>query len=204
MIRRPPRSTLFPYTTLFRSVHAPSEGVMEDHVTVPLHVDVALEQHTPVRRELGDQGHLLLDVGNEGLRGPGVRAVFLLEPLLGGGLPVLRDLRREVAAEFPDRDREVEGPREHFAGPGGNGRLMAGSILHIHGGPADPDELVRTPAEDEDVARTQVLDELLAQLPEWRAAFREDVVGPLFRDRPDVRVVDHPGSFLLPEAGLFL
>ena len=26
MIRRPPRSTLFPYTTLFRSLHASGEG----------------------------------------------------------------------------------------------------------------------------------------------------------------------------------
>src|SRR2546430_5042639 len=26
MIRRPPRSTLFPYTTLFRSLHSPSSG----------------------------------------------------------------------------------------------------------------------------------------------------------------------------------
>src|SRR2546430_10245647 len=26
MIRRPPRSTLFPYTTLFRSLHAPAAG----------------------------------------------------------------------------------------------------------------------------------------------------------------------------------
>src|SRR5258708_37716632 len=26
MIRRPPRSTLFPYTTLFRSVHVPYKG----------------------------------------------------------------------------------------------------------------------------------------------------------------------------------
>src|SRR2546430_11567247 len=29
MIRRPPRSTLFPYTTLFRSVHAGSEAHRE-------------------------------------------------------------------------------------------------------------------------------------------------------------------------------
>src|SRR2546425_9120653 len=29
MIRRPPRSTLFPYTTLFRSAHHPSLGVRE-------------------------------------------------------------------------------------------------------------------------------------------------------------------------------
>src|SRR3712207_9288970 len=44
MIRRPPRSTLFPYTTLFRSVeplgiaathhHAPGELVDDDHLAV--------------------------------------------------------------------------------------------------------------------------------------------------------------------------
>src|SRR3712207_7881046 len=38
MIRRPPRSTLFPYTTLFRSIEALSRWVME-HLgpDVPLH-----------------------------------------------------------------------------------------------------------------------------------------------------------------------
>src|SRR5256885_7576996 len=30
MIRRPPRSTLFPYTTLFRSVNAPGRGIGVD------------------------------------------------------------------------------------------------------------------------------------------------------------------------------
>src|SRR2546425_6092879 len=30
MIRRPPRSTLFPYTTLFRSAHAQVQGVRQD------------------------------------------------------------------------------------------------------------------------------------------------------------------------------
>src|SRR3712207_7290409 len=38
MIRRPPRSTLFPYTTLFRSVtaqgHTASESVLESAVTL--------------------------------------------------------------------------------------------------------------------------------------------------------------------------
>src|SRR5688572_31615427 len=29
MIRRPPRSTLFPYTTLFRSRHVPHAGVLQ-------------------------------------------------------------------------------------------------------------------------------------------------------------------------------
>src|SRR2546422_5306758 len=32
MIRRPPRSTLFPYTTLFRSVHAPTSASRFEHV----------------------------------------------------------------------------------------------------------------------------------------------------------------------------
>src|SRR2546426_12569396 len=44
MIRRPPRSTLFPYTTLFRS--APAGRVVAD--------DVVLEVHPAARR--GDRG----------------------------------------------------------------------------------------------------------------------------------------------------
>src|SRR3712207_7786597 len=46
MIRRPPRSTLFPYTTLFRSVHdvlpaprvVPPGDVVDRHVGVAVHV----------------------------------------------------------------------------------------------------------------------------------------------------------------------
>src|SRR2546427_13207801 len=42
MIRRPPRSTLFPYTTLFRSLDVPSEGVAGKDVEglVPVRVEV--------------------------------------------------------------------------------------------------------------------------------------------------------------------
>src|SRR3712207_7058388 len=36
MIRRPPRSTLFPYTTLFRSLHWIIHGVHHDHPNDPL------------------------------------------------------------------------------------------------------------------------------------------------------------------------
>src|SRR2546422_8601180 len=39
MIRRPPRSTLFPYTTLFRSLHR------EAHLPADRHPDVLLEAH---------------------------------------------------------------------------------------------------------------------------------------------------------------
>src|SRR3712207_7179853 len=49
MIRRPPRSTLFPYTTLFRSDHALEALVVRDEALVPLvlylvdHLPVALD-----------------------------------------------------------------------------------------------------------------------------------------------------------------
>src|SRR3712207_6922206 len=35
MIRRPPRSTLFPYTTLFRSARHAEAGLQKDHVERP-------------------------------------------------------------------------------------------------------------------------------------------------------------------------
>src|SRR2546430_7475367 len=38
MIRRPPRSTLFPYTTLFRSPERRAVGSHHDHVASRLHV----------------------------------------------------------------------------------------------------------------------------------------------------------------------
>src|SRR2546427_6194842 len=51
MIRRPPRSTLFPYTTLFRSIHVPMDdqrfggGETEE----PLHVQRLFEKREPPR-----------------------------------------------------------------------------------------------------------------------------------------------------------
>src|SRR5687768_18143451 len=36
MIRRPPRSTLFPYTTLFRSLSRPGGGVRRPRIDAPL------------------------------------------------------------------------------------------------------------------------------------------------------------------------
>src|SRR5689334_24649644 len=53
MIRRPPRSTLFPYTTLFRSVGSPEPlalGALGDHDLDPLPGQgVADEDHWSVR-----------------------------------------------------------------------------------------------------------------------------------------------------------
>src|SRR3989442_4403289 len=62
MIRRPPRSTLFPYTTLFRSDFAVGEGVAErragiDRQKTELGADAARsEEHTS---ELQSRPHLV-------------------------------------------------------------------------------------------------------------------------------------------------
>src|SRR2546426_7739172 len=53
MIRRPPRSTLFPYTTLFRSVHAVAAALLVLHGAfdhrvereIPAHLDPAAGVH---------------------------------------------------------------------------------------------------------------------------------------------------------------
>src|SRR3712207_7557161 len=54
MIRRPPRSTLFPYTTLFRSVVA---QVVEAELVVRAVGDVAGVLLTAVRRALAGEDH---------------------------------------------------------------------------------------------------------------------------------------------------
>src|SRR3712207_8166185 len=58
MIRRPPRSTLFPYTTLFRSHHY--GGRPRDPRVVTLHVSVVLvirEKHLPHGARRLDEHH---------------------------------------------------------------------------------------------------------------------------------------------------
>src|SRR3712207_7301440 len=49
MIRRPPRSTLFPYTTLFRSREVRRDLPVRDHAALPLLRDV-LPDLEPARR----------------------------------------------------------------------------------------------------------------------------------------------------------
>src|SRR5437660_3806520 len=61
MMRRPPRSTLFPYTTLFRSIHRQSI----DTVTVtiggkpPKHVTASQSKIGRAQSELQSRGHLV-------------------------------------------------------------------------------------------------------------------------------------------------
>src|SRR5437870_10044859 len=61
MIRRPPRSTLFPYTTLFRSARGHARplghGAANRHVLPrPRHAERRSEEHTS---ELQSRGHLV-------------------------------------------------------------------------------------------------------------------------------------------------
>src|SRR5258708_13049619 len=49
MIRRPPRSTLFPYTTLFRSVFTTGELGMEAGADFEKAADAASKRHATVR-----------------------------------------------------------------------------------------------------------------------------------------------------------
>src|SRR5438093_10363660 len=48
MIRRPPRSTLFPYTTLFRSEPRPARGARDDRAPRPdgVRAEARSEEHT--------------------------------------------------------------------------------------------------------------------------------------------------------------
>src|SRR3712207_8269789 len=56
MIRRPPRSTLFPYTTLFRSCGLDAQELRDLVVAAPL-LEQELERGALVGRKLVDPGH---------------------------------------------------------------------------------------------------------------------------------------------------
>src|SRR2546423_11065383 len=55
MIRRPPRSTLFPYTTLFRSVHALEHGYVAVWYQPDLPPDQVAALHQVFDRHKGDR-----------------------------------------------------------------------------------------------------------------------------------------------------
>src|SRR3712207_9361730 len=100
MIRRPPRSTLFPYTTLFRSDQVVFELLGEllarrgDLVRVD---QVGHEADRVLDRLLGEEG--LLAVLGEDVAAPG--AAIGHDPPEAGGAGVARE--REGHAGLPDR-----------------------------------------------------------------------------------------------------
>src|SRR5256885_148220 len=97
MIRRPPRSTLFPYTTLFRSV--PHDG-FADFIEFRIRAD-ARELRGPVIARLGAEG--LVVVPEEGM---GHRASMPAKngpPALTAGANTAARPSRTGAAQSPGR-----------------------------------------------------------------------------------------------------
>src|SRR2546426_3377496 len=80
MIRRPPRSTLFPYTTLFRSAVASAEDALEKLVSEQPHA-------------------ILLDI-----RLPGMSGLDFLE------LPAVRDSGVPIVARSEEHTSELQSP----------------------------------------------------------------------------------------------
>src|SRR3712207_9092609 len=77
MIRRPPRSTLFPYTTLFRSGRTElGLGAIRGGAAGRL-----LDPRSPIRRDYEDLAKNLLSVGE------GVKSVVATSPEPGAGGP---------------------------------------------------------------------------------------------------------------------
>src|SRR2546430_10232580 len=66
MIRRPPRSTLFPYTTLFRSLNAkPRSGVIGLGATVSSHASHISTQKCIAEKPSAINGHVILSRSEE-------------------------------------------------------------------------------------------------------------------------------------------
>src|SRR3712207_7725207 len=104
MIRRPPRSTLFPYTTLFRSRGDDGAGVGEDAlarlVVVGYRPDVLREKELPRVGVLQIRLHVPELLGVEPLRGRHHRAVHVNKDI-----PTKTELPSEVleAEDYPLR-----------------------------------------------------------------------------------------------------
>src|SRR3712207_3577362 len=79
MIRRPPRSTLFPYTTLFRSGALPRLGVRDGGAALTLGARLELHRLLDVARRLD---RLELDAGDVHTPGDGGVLDHLAHPLV--------------------------------------------------------------------------------------------------------------------------
>src|SRR3989442_4116559 len=124
MIRRPPRSTLFPYTTLFRSLHLRVPYLL---IRTPEDGTRAEQDRRPRRAELLDG--LARPGCPDGRRAPrrqvtgpeGVRGLLALRPGAGQGRPGGAVLHApEVREVRPDPDRHEPAPAvgDHVRRPG--------------------------------------------------------------------------------------
>src|SRR2546427_9847430 len=169
MIRRPPRSTLFPYTTLFRSYHGFNRladrhdlrGVA--HVARPAHlgdVDQALDPRLELgeRAVVRDRDNLALHArAHRVLRGhvlPGVRLQLLQAEADALALPV----------DVEDLDLDLLPDVHHL------GRVRHAAIAHVR----DVEQSVHAAQIDEGAEVGDVLDDALPHLTDLQL-FHEDV-----------------------------
>src|SRR2546428_8488435 len=68
MIRRPPRSTLFPYTTLFRSRHAQFSGTIGKGARGPEEIECQSEAHHRFQRWRSRSAHAAVDADRKSIR----------------------------------------------------------------------------------------------------------------------------------------
>src|SRR5258707_13915126 len=112
MIRRPPRSTLFPYTTLFRSGH---------HLrALPARAPALRSGHRAHRRVAarGEPALLVLRLGGAHVRGGGVRG-------LGGGVVRVRGAPRPRPVALLGRARPRADRRDAAVGARPPAAVMA-------------------------------------------------------------------------------
>src|SRR3989449_11119609 len=109
MIRRPPRSTLFPYTTLFRSVPVePLAAHGLDHLAGPVDADPVLPPVAWIEHQRGRQRGVRAGRDPRRARGgliPGDR-----------GIPDLIAEPRRVGQEVTERDRPLGRPKPRLPG----------------------------------------------------------------------------------------
>src|SRR2546422_7650060 len=98
MIRRPPRSTLFPYTTLFRSVHDPDRLALRS-------LELAEPREADLRGERQEVGELAADP-----RAHGGIAARLRPPVVRQALPPPPALPDRLVLPAQGRLAQEDGP----------------------------------------------------------------------------------------------
>src|SRR3989442_12983268 len=110
MIRRPPRSTLFPYTTLFRSFEMAHRGVREANSALRRHNEMLEEVAKRIAHSLHDEAAQLLGCVYVALdelawdlpRGPHHERLQKIRELLGETSEQLRRLSHELRPTILD------------------------------------------------------------------------------------------------------
>ena len=175
-------------------VHPAAEREVIDEVPSPPFVDESLHQELLFRWNVRDDGQLLRQVVHDGAGRTPVQEILLHEDVLD--LPVVRSLREHRGnhtPELPYPQGKVVGAGKHLPRPGGDGGFPAVGILHHHPHPLGLDELVRLPAQEEDVPGIELLNEFLGEAPDMNTPLLEHHLERGFLgDGPEVHVVDHP------------